>query len=105
MSNQTISPQLGNTQGINIFKQINGTNLSLEKFEIIPRSRDKGGDILKISLSKPNGVKPIVLAMSVKKVLKSIDFFEIDMDPFVAAIKIVIEFGVEYNPNEVTNIP
>jgi hypothetical protein len=99
-----INPNAGNTNGINIFKQINGTYFSLEKFEIISRSKDKGGDILKISLSKTNGVKPIVLAMSVKKVLKSIDFFEIDMDPFVAAIKIVIEFGVEYDPNTITNI-
>ena len=99
-----ITPQAGNTNGVNIFKNIQGSNLSLEKFEIISRSRDKGGDILKISLTKPNGVKPIVLAMSVKKVLKSIDFFEIDMDPFVAAIKIVIEFGVEYEPNTITSI-
>ena len=84
----------GNTQGLNIFRQINGTNISLEKFEIVKRPNNDG-DILVITFSKKTSSNPIKKAMSVKKVLKSIDFFEIDMDPFVAAIKIVLEFGVE----------
>ena len=43
--------------------------------------------------------------MSVKKVLRSIDFFDIDMDPYKAAIKIVMEFGVSYDINDINNIP
>ncbi len=83
----------GNTQGLNIFRQINGTNISLEKFEIVKKPNNE--DILVITFSSKNKSNPIKKAMSVKKVLKSIDFFEIDMDPFVAAIKICLEFGVE----------
>jgi hypothetical protein len=84
----------GNTQGLNIFKNIEGTNISLEKFEIVKRPNNDG-EILVITFSSKNKSNPIKKAMSVKKVLKSIDFFEIDMDPFVAAIKICLEFGVE----------
>lgn len=83
----------GNTQGLNIFKNIEGTNISLEKFEIVKKPNNE--DILVITFSSKNKSNPIKKVMSVKKVLKSIDFFEIDMDPFVAAIKIVLEFGVE----------
>ena len=98
-----INPQAGNTNGENIFKNIQNSHMNLEKFEIV--SRPSGGEILKVTFSKKTSNTPIVKAMSVKKVLRSIDFFDIDMDPYKAAIKIVMEFGVDFSVADINNIP